>query len=1038
MLLSVSVLSQMVERNRPVPLMSVKMTNLSIDDGLSQGYISAVLQDRSGYLWIATMGGLNRYDGYSFSVYQNDDDTNSIASNNIQGLFEDSEGQLWIGFQNGALDLFDPLNNKFRHILPSKHNNKEYEPASFSFIGTSGNSFIIAKNREILSITIHKKVSAAGSTKQPAEISIQELKPAAGSDIFLWGNLVKAALLPGRRIWIVDHSSALFEFKVDISHKQYRFIEFKLPLFLVPANTLKQCPTLNITDSRRNLIYFQQYGNLYRMEESTGKVELFMKNETVNSFALGAADEHGDLWSTNNGFLYKINVNERKGHFVNSDDPLLLKKMAGTCSRIYMGQSDNLWICTIGYGLVQLNLRNINFNHIKPTANSTFSTRRMYKSPAENLFLVPWMGDQCFFDSTSMKLIPCTWQLRNEGLINGVNKKMPVACDKGKPLLPEKILRQGKFFLAEWQHTSLVLIEPNAGVASLVFKEQRGELGPFLLSKENRIWYVAEKNILVYTDIATGNNGECRLPVVAGNAADAIATDSLGNIWLSTENGVCSYNPANQKWNTYLHDSEKTRGLAKGKILCFCFSETIKGKVWIGFEGKGLCSMDIASGNCRYFTERQGLPDKVVYGILPDHKGNFWISTNKGISCYTPSIDFFRNYTFKDGLQSNEFNRHCFIKLSSGHMVFGGVNGINFFHPDHIRATINSAFVKITDLFVNNQPVAPWVPQPELQFSLLTGDKPVFEYDHNLISFIFASSDLTAPDQNVFSYMLEGIDKQWSQPGSAHQATFTYLPPGEYTFRVKGANRDGVWSSNEISFPFSITPPWWQTWWFRLLLAALVFAIIYFVFSYRLRQLVKLQAIRNRISADMHDEIGSTLSSITFYSQALLMQNPEEKQKKVLEKIKDNAQNVQEGLSDIVWSVKASMDNIQNVFVRMFSFGTELLESKNIAFHFSADEKLRTEKMDMAQRKDFYLIFKEAINNAAKYSQCKNVWVTIRERESEISMEVKDDGKGFDMATAKSGNGLSNMKSRAAQIKGNLDVESYPGTGTVVRLSFHL
>lgn len=407
--------------------LSQKMLNLSIDDGLSQGYISAVLQDRNGYLWVATMGGLNRYDGYSFTVYQNEDDTNSITSNNVQGLFEDGEGRLWIVFQNGALDLFDMENNRFRHILPSRYINKEYEPGSFVIMGTSGNTLLIAKNRRILSITVHENPNPVAATKQAGKISIQELMPAKGSADFLWGNSVKCDPLPGRRIWMVDQSSSLFELKADVAGRQYRFIEFRLPPHLIPANTARECPTLNMTDTLRNLIYFQQYGNLYRMEEAAGKVELFMKNEIVSSYALGCVDNDGNLWSTHNGFLYTINVSERKGFFVISDDPPLAKKMAGTCSRMYVGQSDNLWICTIGYGLVKLNLRNVNFNHIKPPAASTFSTRRIYKSPSENVYLVPWMGDQCFFDSISMKLVPCAWQLKNEGLVKGTKRIVPAA-----------------------------------------------------------------------------------------------------------------------------------------------------------------------------------------------------------------------------------------------------------------------------------------------------------------------------------------------------------------------------------------------------------------------------------------------------------------------------------------------------------------------------------------------------------------------------------------------------------------------------------
>ncbi len=201
-----------------------------------------------------------------------------------------------------------------------------------------------------------------------------------------------------------------------------------------------------------------------------------------------------------------------------------------------------------------------------------------------------------------------------------------------------------------------------------------------------------------------------------------------------------------------------------------------------------------------------------------------------------------------------------------------------------------------------------------------------------------------------------------------------------------------------------------------------------------LRRALNMQTLRNNISADMHDEVGSTLSSITFYSQALLMQTKDEKQKKVLEKIKENAQNAQEGMSDIVWSVKASMDAMENVFNRMQSFGTEFLESKDIYFHFEADKKLSSRRMRMANRKNFYLIFKEALHNAAKYAGCRNVWVKIEGTTSYLRMTIKDDGKGFDVQNAKNGNGLSNMQKRASQINGKLSVDSGCMQGTTVTL----
>jgi signal transduction histidine kinase len=299
------------------------------------------------------------------------------------------------------------------------------------------------------------------------------------------------------------------------------------------------------------------------------------------------------------------------------------------------------------------------------------------------------------------------------------------------------------------------------------------------------------------------------------------------------------------------------------------------------------------------------------------------------------------------------------------------------------------------------------------------------------------SPDYRNITQNRFRYKLEGwSEDSWHIFENGNKVSFNSLPPGNYKLRVQVSVAGSDWSTKEWHTNIKVNKPWYQTLWFYFLSLIAVAGILYLLYRNRIHQIMRIQQIRNRISADMHDEIGSTLSSITFYSQALLMQMDETKYKEVVHKIKGNAQQVQEGLSDIVWSVKAGMDEAENVFTRMLSFGSELLESKNIQFHFERDEALEHEKLDMAERKNFYLIFKEALNNAAKYSECKNIYVQIKNESGHIKMIIKDDGKGFNKQHTKQSNGLSNMQQRAAQIKGTLTVSTHENSGTTITLIF--
>jgi len=459
-----------------------------------------------------------------------------------------------------------------------------------------------------------------------------------------------------------------------------------------------------------------------------------------------------------------------------------------------------------------------------------------------------------------------------------------------------------------------------------------------------------------------------------------------------------------------------------------------KDKLWTSTSGGGLLCIDTALKTVKQYTTENGLPDNVVYAVLPDDLGNLWLSTNNGLSRFNIAHQTISNYGSLDGLPHHEFNSVSFLKAGNGVMYFGGLNGIVSFDPKKIDTSQQLqaplqlvAFSKyaqgknIMTIFNGSQ--------LKKDIKIEPGDR--------LFNFTFMTPDYRSITENKFRYKLEGWnDEEWHIFEKDNKLSFNSIPPGEYKLRVQVAIAGSNWSKNEWATFITVKKSWYNEWWFYVLCLITVISIAYIFYRYRIRELIRIQNIRNRISADMHDEIGSTLSSISFYSQALLIQTSDEKHRQVLEKIKENAQQVQENLSDIIWSVKASMDEMENIFRRMQSFGSELLDSKNILFHFDIDEKMNHVKLDMTYRKNFYLIFKEAINNAAKYAQCKNVWVNIDHGGHHAVMKIKDDGKGFNSMQRTDGNGLTNMHERAVQMKGSLTVESNSGSGTVITLTF--
>ena len=458
----------------------------------------------------------------------------------------------------------------------------------------------------------------------------------------------------------------------------------------------------------------------------------------------------------------------------------------------------------------------------------------------------------------------------------------------------------------------------------------------------------------------------------------------------------------------------------------------------------------MATGKCSRFTEKDGLANNVAYDIIPDDLGNLWISTNMGLSCFTaPTKEFprgrFRNFTEEDGIAGNEFNSYTGKKLLTGELLFHGVKGTTWFSPEEVLHQQNAVPVNFISLSVNNK-LLQW----EKDSSVITGNiayskQLTLTHDQNIFSISFSSMDYRNDKGKLYSWKLEGFDKEWTEPGRQHDVTYTNLNPGTYTFYVRGTNTDGVLNEKGNSIRIVIVPAWYQTWLFKIAVILVIAGGFYAFYRYRLRQALKLQSLRNNIASDLHDEIGSTLSSISI-SSAVIQKKMKEDSPEVnnlLTQISSNTDNMMEAMSDIVWAVNTKNDSFNNVVNRMRAFAIEILEPENVLLNMSVSKDLDHVALNMQQRKNLYLLFKEAINNIAKYAACKNVWVDIDMKGGKITMKIKDDGKGFaplsggeGLGVRLGGNGLDNMHKRANELKGKIKVDSAIGSGTLVTLEF--
>jgi signal transduction histidine kinase len=321
---------------------------------------------------------------------------------------------------------------------------------------------------------------------------------------------------------------------------------------------------------------------------------------------------------------------------------------------------------------------------------------------------------------------------------------------------------------------------------------------------------------------------------------------------------------------------------------------------------------------------------------------------------------------------------------------------------------------------------------------LISSDELILNYDNNYVSFEFAALNYFRNNENIYAYKLDGVDKDWVYCGNRRFTNYASLAPGNYTFRVKSSNSYGIWSTHQAEVKFKILSPWYTSWWFYVLVFCSVFSIIYLLYHYRLQQAIELESVRNSIARDLHDEIGSNLSSISLFTEVAKEKSAtsESGVSGILQKISDYTQTSQEAMNDIVWMINTRNDRFENIIVRMRSLAVELLEAKNIHLHLSFDERLNQLKMGMNERKNFYLLYKEILNNCVKYAEANQVWIELSITSNVILLSIKDDGIGFDPAVQLNGNGLINMKKRAEVLGATLTINSSKGTGTHTKLTF--
>ena len=531
-------------------------------------------------------------------------------------------------------------------------------------------------------------------------------------------------------------------------------------------------------------------------------------------------------------------------------------------------------------------------------------------------------------------------------------------------------------------------------------------------------------------------------PSISKNSITLIYRGNQSGLWIGTfEGDLNRYIPESNSFNQFNMSTEINLGRNNNGI--FSMYEDKDGILWIGTYGGGLNRLDIINNTVKSYTEQNGLPNNVIYSVLPDKAGNLWLSTNRGISKFNPTKETFRNYDVKDGLQSNEFNQGAYFVSNGGELFFGGVNGFNAFFPEEIVDNnfippVHIITVKVFDKTLSlPDPVTTNIKQFELS------------YFQNFFSFEFVALNYTSPDKNNYAYMLDGFDKDWHiAPATNRYASYTNLDPGEYVLRVKGSNNDNIWNETGTSITIIVTPPFWMTWWFRGLMIITIIVIggstiRYFILknikerTRKMEQETALERERLRIARDMHDDLGSRLTEIRLLSEMAYKEQDSRKTSAALCEVSEIARNIISTFSEIVWSVNPQNDTVENLAEYIGQYAVDYLSKAEIKCRLDFPQEFPLWKASSEVRHNTLLAVKEALNNAVKHSDAKeiNVKVKVESRNGQniAALTIQDYGKGFDLnAIQMFSNGLKNMKKRMEQYGGKFEINSKTGSGTTL------
>ena len=972
------------------------------EDGLSNVYINCIQQDSNGFLWFGTVEGLFRYDGYNYKSFRNlPGDTTTLVNNAITFLYPDKKN-LWVG-SLGGLSCID-INTQTVKNYTSKEFLQAYT--------------ILPKNDSVFWVG-----TTIGLFQFNKKNSQWKRVPAIAKNVF-----INSLCDDKKNHLYITTQNGFYRYTISTGASKY----YKPDLPKYPNSDINQQLPFMCSSSDHE-------GNIWMGTWDAGLVRFNPKTEEIKTWSHQTDDIHllpykivmgllpddnGNIWIANKEGGLTI-FNPSKNEFTNypvewgSEN-----KISGSVKVLFRDRSGTVWIgtengiykydpCRFFLSRTDMMLKTdsgLQQTHISPITMLKDKDGLWWMGMYEGLFI---------FDQKT-------------GILQDYNKKFGLPAN-----LPVFNIIQG-LDGAIWLTAKNTLVKiykktgnKSASLRAEIFKSPdiQSSMYSLYIDKENRIWIGTSSEGVFRFDQASKKFISCnfqekgiRHKIKQIRAFCELSKDSLliggdhtGLILLHTNSGL--YEKINM-------DNAASRGTDLSLNIIYKKGENI----WIGTDYSGLLQTNIRFKKPFIETTNEGLPSMTISAIEGDQQDNLWLLTGAGVVEFHIPDKKITVFDKKDGIKNLD-ELYSIIGGDKDDISIGGRGGIYNFNPAAIIKNMQPPDVSITDLRIFDK-----------EYIINKGETIRLDYNQNYFTFEYVALNYTQSKLNRYAYKMVGLDKKWNYAGPRRYVSYANLDEGTYTFNVKASNNEGVWNNVPAKLILIIAPPFWHRWWFYLIFMLVVLSIMYMIYVYNMNQLkIRLQ-LRDKIARDLHDDIGSTLSGINIFSKIALQKIDTDKRssRELLEKISNRSEKTLDALSDIVWSINTRNDGMDNFLRKAREYLAEILEVQSIPYDFNVDQDMENLKIGMATRKELYLIFKEAICNASKYAQCTFIQIDLTKHRDVCTLTIQDNGRGFNINTVSSGNGIYNMKHRAEKMDAVFNIESEENKGTMITLSFRI